>query len=220
MGEVSTTETAQPVFFVEWHERGSRSGLGPGGFRVSEASATALPEGRLRLNTHDGARVLSLRDPSRRYIPWAAHDTVTRLVERLQGDERALAVRALQSMLVPIGDALAATIAIRNADVEQMDIELQGLIATGENSRTEFKESLLWALVDERPDLGKDVGERVAVVELSAFANADGGIVLFGVRDDGAVCGIESDLRILRERLGKRARSMNGSSGLGRGSPS
>ncbi|MFZ1708634.1 MAG: ATP-binding protein, partial [Anaerolineae bacterium] len=54
---------------------------------------------------------------------------------------------------------------------------LHDLIAQGEGQRVEFKRSLAEL----------ETGAR----SVTAMANADGGIVLFGVRDDGTISGVE-----------------------------
>jgi len=64
--------------------------------------------------------------------------------------------------------------------------ELQILIAQGEGQRLEFKRSLAEL----------ETGARA----LAAMANSDGGHVLFGVRDDGAISGVEIGAQT-RERV-------------------
>lgn len=60
-----------------------------------------------------------------------------------------------------------------------MNTSIQLLLQEGEGYRTEFKES--------PSDLDK---------ELVAFANASGGTILLGVRDDGTVKGLRIDTRL------------------------
>lgn len=61
------------------------------------------------------------------------------------------------------------------------EVELKELIKNGENQTVEFKS---WIKA-------KDTKERIslAVDELVAFSNADGGVVLFGVEDSGEITG-------------------------------
>lgn len=56
------------------------------------------------------------------------------------------------------------------------DAALRALIARGEGQTNEFKESF--------------AAEREAIESLCAFSHADGGIVIFGVRDNGAIVGV------------------------------
>ena len=65
----------------------------------------------------------------------------------------------------------------RGGDKGMNTEEVRRLIAQGEGPRLEFKRSLA-ALRD-------------GVCAIAAFANADGGTLLFGVRDDGSVIGVD-----------------------------
>jgi hypothetical protein len=71
------------------------------------------------------------------------------------------------------------------------------LIAQGEHDRLEFKASLQW-------NLGKgaiDKGMRAIIGRaIAGMMNRHGGILLIGVADDGAVVGIENDLKAIRKR--------------------
>ncbi len=61
-----------------------------------------------------------------------------------------------------------------------MDVsELKALISEGENFKIEFKRQFSSI-------------EKIAK-ELIAFANTKGGMILFGVDDDGTICGVESE---------------------------
>ena len=86
---------------------------------------------------------------------------------------------------------------------EQVDIEeeeepiptVEDLIAQGESEQLEFKSSLQW-------DYGNgdlNAALRKAVIKsIAAFLNTAGGRVLIGVQDDGAVLGLENDLKTTR----------------------
>jgi len=63
-------------------------------------------------------------------------------------------------------------------------LELMERIHRGENLHTEFK------MVDAHPD---DIA-----AEMVAFANTDGGVLLFGVRDDGQVVGVDDADRLMQ----------------------
>ena len=86
---------------------------------------------------------------------------------------------------------------------EPVDIEeeeepipsVEELIAQGESEQLEFKSSLQW-------DYGNgdlNAALRKAVIKsIAAFLNTAGGRVLIGVQDDGAVLGLENDLKTTR----------------------
>jgi ATP-dependent DNA helicase RecG len=67
-------------------------------------------------------------------------------------------------------------------------LELIDLIALGETSTVQFKRTL-----EDTNDLAK---------ELCAFANTEGGMILFGVEDDGSITGLSSeDVRVLTSKI-------------------
>jgi hypothetical protein len=89
------------------------------------------------------------------------------------------------------------------------------LIKRGESKTLEFKSTLRWSLKDGRQD-DKDVTHAV-LKTVAAFLNTEGGDLLIGVADDGAVVGIEHDqletddkfmrhlTQVVRNGLGDRA---------------
>jgi predicted HTH transcriptional regulator len=62
-------------------------------------------------------------------------------------------------------------------------MRLESLVVAGEGSLREFKEQL--------PPAGE--GARKVMKTVAAFANGQGGTVLFGVTNDGEVVGVEAD---------------------------
>ncbi len=70
------------------------------------------------------------------------------------------------------------------------------LITSGENQYVEFKSSLMWDY--RRQMANKDLYEPV-MKNVAAFMNTRGGAVLIGVDDEGAVLGLEPDLKTLRK---------------------
>jgi predicted HTH transcriptional regulator len=78
--------------------------------------------------------------------------------------------------------------------------ELQALLSAGEGQRAEFKRQL--------PG-GSDDSKRTVFKTVAAFANGDGGTIVFGVeKDEATVCGLGSaDPRTDRDRLIQLARS-------------
>jgi type I restriction enzyme R subunit len=89
------------------------------------------------------------------------------------------------------------------------------LIKRGESKTLEFKSTLRWNLKENRQD---DRGVTYAVLKtIAAFLNTEGGDLLIGVADDGAIVGIEKDqiehddkfmrhlAQVVRNGLGDRA---------------
>jgi hypothetical protein len=77
---------------------------------------------------------------------------------------------------------------------------LEALVSAGEGSTTEFKERLP-AQTDE--------GRRKVMKTVAAFANGDGGTLLFGITKDGAICGLppEEDTAEARDTLTQLVKS-------------
>jgi CheY-like chemotaxis protein len=71
------------------------------------------------------------------------------------------------------------------------------LIAGGENSHVEFKSSMRWDYA--RNTINKKLQEVIARA-IAGMLNGEGGTLLIGVADDGAVLGIERDLQTLGKR--------------------
>jgi ABC-type amino acid transport substrate-binding protein len=68
------------------------------------------------------------------------------------------------------------------------------IIDKGENDKIEFKSSLRW---DYRLEKANKVLEKVIAKTVSAFLNADGGILFIGVDDDGNILGLDKDYSCL-----------------------
>jgi len=69
--------------------------------------------------------------------------------------------------------------------------EIGGLIAQGEGPRLEFKQQL--------PDSREE--KRTVFKTIAAFANSDGGMVLFGVQDDGSILGLPGSIAAQERRV-------------------
>jgi predicted HTH transcriptional regulator len=93
--------------------------------------------------------------------------------------------------------------------------QAEELIKRGESKTLEFKATLRWNLKDDRQD---DKAVTHAVLKtIAAFLNTEGGDLLIGVGDDGAIGGIERDqlesddkfmrhlAQVVRNGLGDRA---------------
>ena len=73
-------------------------------------------------------------------------------------------------------------------------IVIQEIIARGEDERTEFKSSLRW---DYKAEIASRNSHYIVAKTIAGLLNADGGILVIGVADDGAILGIEPDLKTL-----------------------
>lgn len=67
----------------------------------------------------------------------------------------------------------------------------KSLISAGESFSVEFKSSLRWNIRAEKKD---PAIEHASLKTLAAFLNSSGGTLLIGVRDDGSIEGIETDM--------------------------
>jgi len=68
---------------------------------------------------------------------------------------------------------------------------IKNLIRDGESKHTEFKETFSYCVREKQ---SKDYVEDSAIKTIAAFLNSDGGNLLIGVRDDGAVTGINVEI--------------------------
>lgn len=66
----------------------------------------------------------------------------------------------------------------------------QLIIDKGENDHIEFKSSLRWDLRLRKPN---KILEKVIAKTISAFLNAEGGMLFIGVDDEGNILGLEHD---------------------------
>jgi predicted HTH transcriptional regulator len=70
------------------------------------------------------------------------------------------------------------------------------LIAKGESCDLEFKSSLRW---DYRENTLNKKLEEVIMKSIAAFANGQGGTLLIGVDDEGAILGLSKDYKTLKQ---------------------
>ena len=68
--------------------------------------------------------------------------------------------------------------------------KVAALLQDGEGARMEFKSTLRWNLFSDKSD--KKI-ENSCLKTVAGYLNADGGILLIGVSDDGEVLGLDSD---------------------------
>ena len=82
--------------------------------------------------------------------------------------------------------------------VEELPPSLDELLEAGEGESVEYKSSLMVPL---NPDIPEKVIVGACVKTIAAFLNTEGGTLVIGVGDDGAVLGIEADLERKRMNL-------------------
>ena len=75
-------------------------------------------------------------------------------------------------------------------------LPLLDLPSGGESKYVEYKSSLVYPAEEVEPDVDKQLGQ-VIVRAVASFMNSDGGCVYVGVRDNGEICGIESECAFL-----------------------
>ena len=72
----------------------------------------------------------------------------------------------------------------------EIDLTIEELIQEEESTHLEFKSSLRWDYVESK--VNKSL-EKVILKTIAAFNNADGGVLIIGVDDDGNALGLEND---------------------------
>ena len=87
--------------------------------------------------------------------------------------------------------------AVRAATERSRINDALSLIAEGESSSVEFKESLRY---DVRKGEASKEMERMVLKTIVGFLNADGGTLLVGVRDTGEVAGLDNDFKALPKK--------------------
>jgi hypothetical protein len=79
------------------------------------------------------------------------------------------------------------------------EMPLEKIIEEGEDQKTEFKETFLYDIYQDRPN--KELSYKIAK-EIAAFANADGGNLFIGVKDNPIeVVGLDKDLKLMKKGL-------------------
>lgn len=83
---------------------------------------------------------------------------------------------------------------ITRTEVSEVPASIEDLIAEGESGGLELKSTLRWDL--KLREINKTL-EEVIMKTVAAFANAQGGILLIGVDDNGAIIGLGHDYHSL-----------------------
>ncbi len=99
------------------------------------------------------------------------------------------------SVIGAVGFVAVAEALARRFRTRQQRRPTSDVIATGEGSQVEFKSSARYNIHTAK----KDAQIELAIARsVAGLANADGGILLIGVNDDGQVIGLEEDLKLVR----------------------
>ncbi len=94
-----------------------------------------------------------------------------------------------------LASAINDFIATDEQSIEVVDID--ELIAEGENEEVEFKASARW---DYREGKQNKMIEAAIAKTIAGFLNASGGTLIIGIDDDGDVLGLEKDYKTLSKR--------------------
>jgi hypothetical protein len=133
----------------------------------------------------------------------AAEFTVSQMHRSIRGQTpKKTAFYALVGIVLSIGGAgLYSNMQRRSERIEQLSAALESdlhtLIARGESANLEFKSSFRWDLRESKPNRAL---EAVVLKTLAGYMNGNGGTLLIGVADDGAVVGLEQDYKTLKKQ--------------------
>lgn len=130
----------------------------------------------------------SPRPPSalRDDLPRAVDALILRLLAKAPDDRPDSAPEVLQAVR-SISDSLT----------DSDEAQIAGLIASGEHNALEFKSTLRYDMHSGQANAALQYGVAKTV---AGFMNTDGGTLLIGVNDEGAIVGIEHDLRTLTSK--------------------
>ena len=109
---------------------------------------------------------------------------------------------AIVGMILSVWAALLySSMQRRSQQIEQLSAALQSdlrtLIAQGESANLEFKSSFRWDLRENKVNRAL---EGVILKTLAGYMNGNGGTLLIGVADDGAIVGLDDDYKTLKKQ--------------------
>jgi hypothetical protein len=146
-------------------------------------------------DAHRAPLQFGVTDPAARATLRAELDGLVAHLYGLTEDEFAYILTTFPLVAQPVKDA--ALEAFRTFQPKPGDPEIAALLAAGESARVEFKSSARW---DLRENKKNPVLEQVILKTVAAFLNTDGGTLLLGVSDEGAVLGLEHDYQTLQKK--------------------
>ena len=142
-----------------------------------------------------GSYTEGVTDPDARATLRAELDGLIAHLYGLTENEFAYILTTFPLVAQPVKDA--ALEAFRAFAPKPGDREIAALLTAGENAKVEFKSSARW---DLRENKKNPVMEQVILKTVAAFLNSDGGTLLLGVSDDGAVVGLDHDYQTLQRK--------------------
>ena len=172
------------------------------------ASSKALISAHVTLGMVLGVLILH---PSAMFAAWlehhAADEDLWLFISHVWGSYRP-EMLAMTGAFAALGAAIGVTFALysqsirkRNRAIGNLTRELardvRSIIAGGENDQVEFKSTGRW---DLRLQKVNKALELVIAKTLAAFLNHDGGSLLIGVADDGAIIGLQLDYATLKHK--------------------
>ncbi len=132
----------------------------------------------------------------------AAEFTVSQMHRSIRGQTpKKTTFYAIVGMILSIGGAvLYSSMQRRSQQIEQLSAalqsDLQTLIGQGESANLEFKSSFRWDLRENKVNRAL---EGVILKTLAGYMNGNGGTLLIGVADDGAIVGLADDYKTLKK---------------------
>ena len=132
----------------------------------------------------------------------AVRFAVTQLQQALQGNKpKKLGFYAVVGVVLSLGGAVIyASMARRAEQIRQLsaalDDDVRGAIAQGESATLEFKSTFRWDLREGH--INRSL-ENVVMKTLAGYMNSQGGTLLMGVADDGAILGLDHDYSALKK---------------------
>jgi hypothetical protein len=133
----------------------------------------------------------------------AADFALTQLHRSIKGQTpEKTAFYAIVGMILSVcGAGLYSSMQRRSQRIEQLsaalESDLQTFIAQGERAQLEFKSSFRWDLRENKVNRAL---EAVVMKTLAGYMNGNGGTLLIGVADDGAVVGLDHDYKTLKKQ--------------------
>jgi len=124
------------------------------------------------------------------------------LQQALRGNKpKKLAFYAVVGVVLSLGGAVIyVSMARRTEQIRQLsaalDDDVRGTIARGESATLEFKSTFRWDLREGHINRALEV---VVMKTLAGYMNSQGGTLLMGVADDGAIVGLDNDYSALKK---------------------
>ena len=132
----------------------------------------------------------------------AMHFAATQLQQALQGQKKKKTIfYSLVGVVLSFGGAAVYAAMLRRSDkIRQLSSaladDLRQTIAGGESATLEFKATLRWDLRESRVNRSL---EAVVIKTVAGYLNGQGGTLLIGVADNGAIIGLENDYSTLKK---------------------